>query len=83
MARTIESQGGQGGLNLRITPKIGHALAMVGVNEEDLFVITAEGKIIGLPTTQVRSPGRATQGVRIIELEDRDRACSIAKVRES
>ncbi|HVP91021.1 MAG TPA: DNA gyrase subunit A [Terriglobales bacterium] len=79
----IKHRGGQGVLNLRITPKIGHALAMVGINEEDLLVITVEGKVIGIPTTQVRSSGRATQGVRIINLEDRDRVCSIAKVRES
>ncbi len=79
----LKRRGGQGVLNLRITPKIGHALAMVGVNEEDLLVITAEGKVIGISTTEVRSSGRATQGVRIIKLEDKDRACSIAKVRES
>jgi len=79
----VKRRGGQGVLNLRITPKIGHALAMVGVNEEDLLVITVEGKVIGIPTTQVRSSGRATQGVRIINLEDKDRVCSIAKVRES
>jgi DNA gyrase subunit A len=52
-------------------------------NEEDLLVITVEGKVIGIPTTQVRSSGRATPGVRIINLEDKDRVCSIAKVRES
>jgi DNA gyrase/topoisomerase IV subunit A len=46
-------------------------------------VITVEGKVIGIPTTQVRASGRATQGVRIIHLEDKDRVCSIAKVRES
>jgi len=68
---------------MRVTPKVGHALGMVGINEEDLLVITVEGKVIGIPTTQVRSSGRATQGVRIIKLEDKDRACSIAKVRES
>jgi DNA gyrase subunit A len=79
----LKHRGGQGVLNLRITPKIGHALGMVGLNEEDLLVITVEGKVIGIPTTQVRSSGRATQGVRIIKLEDKDRACSIAKVRES
>jgi DNA gyrase subunit A len=79
----LKHRGGKGVLNLRITPKIGHALAMVGVNEEDLLVITVEGKVIGIPTTQVRSSGRATQGVRIINLEDKDRVCSIAKVRES
>jgi DNA gyrase subunit A len=79
----IKHRGGQGVLNLRITPKIGHALAMVGVNEEDLLVITVEGKVIGISTTQVRPSGRATQGVRIIKLEDKDRACSIARVKES
>jgi len=79
----IKHRGGQGVLNLRITPKIGHALGMVGINEEDLLVITVEGKVIGIPTTQVRSSGRATQGVRIINLDDKDRVCSIAKVRES
>jgi DNA gyrase subunit A len=79
----IKHRGGQGVLNLRITPKIGQALAMVGVNEEDLLVITVEGKVIGIPTTQVRSSGRATQGVRIINLEDKDRVCQIAKVKES
>jgi DNA gyrase/topoisomerase IV subunit A len=42
-----------------------------------------EGKVIGIPTTQVRSSGRATKGVRLIKLEDKDRVCSIAKVRES
>jgi len=42
-----------------------------------------EGKVIGVPTTQVRSSGRATQGVRIIKHVDKDRVCSIAKVGES
>ena len=79
----VKKRGGQGVLNLRVTPKVGHALGMVGINEEDLLVITVEGKVIGIPTTQVRSSGRATQGVRIIKLDDKDRACSIAKVRES
>ncbi len=79
----LKHRGGQGVLNLRITPKIGHALGMVGINEEDLLVITFEGKVIGIPTTQVRSSGRATQGVRIINLDGKDRVCSIAKVRES
>ena len=65
----IKHRGGQGVLNLRLTPKIGHALAMVGVNEEDLLVITVEGKVIGIPTTQVRSlrpgdPGRPPHQAR-------------------
>jgi len=78
----LKRRGGQGVLNLRITPKIGSALGMVGINEEDLLVITVEGKVIGIPTDKVRPLGRATQGVRIINLDDKDRVCSIAKVRE-
>lgn len=79
----LKRRGGQGVLNLRITPKIGSALGMVGINEEDLLVITVEGKVIGIPTDKVRPLSRATQGVRIINLDDKDRVCSIAKVRES
>jgi DNA gyrase subunit A len=76
-------RGGQGVLNIRVTPKIGNALAMVGVSEEDLLIITLEGKAIRVKTTQFRPISRATQGVRIINLEDKDRVCSIAKVSES
>jgi len=76
-------RGGQGVLNLRVTPKVGQALGLVGINEEDLLVITIEGKVIGIPTAEIRPLGRATQGVRIINLDDKDRICSIAKVRES
>ena len=79
----LKHRGGQGVLNLRITPKIGNALGMVGINEEDLLIITIEGKVIGIPTDKVRPLSRATQGVRIINLDDKDRVCSIAKVRES
>ncbi|MDI6844715.1 MAG: DNA gyrase subunit A [Candidatus Saccharicenans sp.] len=78
----VHSRGGQGVINLRITDKIGPALAMVGVNEDDLLIITVSGKVIRIRTTDIRPLSRATQGVRLIQLEDNDRVCSIAKVRE-
>jgi len=76
-------RGGQGVLNLKIGGKIGNALSIVGVAEEELLIITVEGKVIRIKTTQFRSLSRATQGVRIINLEDKDRVCAIAKVLES
>jgi len=76
------NRGGQGVINLKITDKIGPALAMVGVNEDDLLIITISGKVIRIKTTGIRPLSRATQGVRLIQLEDKDRVCSIAKVRE-
>lgn len=78
----VHNRGGQGVINLKITGKIGPALAMVGVNEDDLLVITISGKVIRIRTTDIRPLSRATQGVRLIQLEDKDRVCSIAKVRE-
>lgn len=79
----VHNRGGQGVINLKITDKIGHALAMVGVNEDDLLIITISGKVIRIKTTEVRALSRATQGVRLIHLEEGDRVCSIAKVREN
>jgi DNA gyrase subunit A len=78
----VHNRGGQGVINLKITDRIGHALAMVGVNEDDLLIITISGKVIRIKTTEIRPLSRATQGVRLIHLEDGDRICSIAKVRE-
>lgn len=76
-------RGGQGVLNLKVGGKIGNALSIVGVAEEELLIITVEGKVIRIKTTQFRSLSRATQGVRIINLDDKDLVCAIAKVRES
>jgi len=55
---------------------------MVEVNEDDLLVITVSGKAIRIKTTDFRPLSRATQGVKVIQLENGDRVCSIAKVRE-
>jgi DNA gyrase subunit A len=76
-------RGGQGVLNLKVSAKIGNALTLVGVSEEELLLITAEGKVIRIKTTQFRPLSRATMGVRIIALDEKDRVCSVAKVRES
>jgi len=76
-------RGGKGVLNLRCTSKIGNAMGMVGVSDEDLVLITQMGKVIRIKTEQVRPLSRATQGVRLINLEEKDRVVSIAKARES
>jgi DNA gyrase subunit A len=76
-------RGGKGVLNLRISPKIGKAIGIVGISNEEMLLITEIGKVIRIKTEQVRPLSRATQGVRIINLEKGDRVVSIAKVRES
>jgi DNA gyrase subunit A len=76
-------RGGKGVINLKINPKTGAAIGMVGVTNEELILITEFGKVIRIKTEQVRPLGRSTQGVRLINLEKGDRVVSIAKVQES
>jgi DNA gyrase subunit A len=76
-------RGGKGVLNLKINPKIGVAIGMVGISDEELLLITELGKVIRIKTEQVRASGRATQGVRVINLAQADRVVSLANVRES
>ncbi len=78
-----QHRGGKGLINLKITPKIGPAVAVLGVAEEDLLIVTMTGKVIRITTKQVRSSGRATQGVRLINLDQGDKVCSLAKTEET
>ena len=76
-------RGGKGVINLIVNTKIGKAIGMVEISEEELLLITQIGKVIRIKTGQVRPSGRATQGVKIINLEKRDRVVSMAKVKET
>jgi len=75
-------RGGKGLINLKVTSKIGPAVAVLGVAEDDLLIVTLSGKVIRIQTKQVRAVGRATQGVRLINLENGDKICSVAKAEE-
>jgi DNA gyrase subunit A len=78
-----QRRGGKGLINLKIAPKVGPAVAVLGVAEDDLLIVTVSGKVIRIKTKQVRASGRATQGVRLINLENGDKICSVAKASES
>ena len=47
------------------------------------MIITQQGKILRMASKDIRSIGRATQGVRLIDIEGDDRAVSIARLAES
>lgn len=78
-----QRRGGKGLINLKITPKIGPAVSVLGIAEDDLLIVTHLGKVIRIKTKQVRASGRATQGVRLIQLDNGDKVCSVARVSES
>lgn len=78
-----QRRGGKGVVNLKVNKKIGNAIGMVDISEDDLLLVTEFGKIMRIKTSQIRSSGRATQGVKLINLGKKDRMVSIAKVQES
>ncbi len=78
--RTI-SRGGVGVINLKITPKNGKAVAaLVASPQEQLLAISQSGTIIRIGVSEIPEHGRATQGVRVIKLEEGDRLVSATTV---
>lgn len=79
----LRHRGGQGVINLKINEKIGPAIGIVGINQDDLLLITKMGKVIRIKSEKVRSIGRATSGVKLIDLASPDCVVAFAKVQES
>jgi DNA gyrase subunit A len=79
----VQSRGGVGVINISTTERNGAVAGIAYVQEGDeLLVITQQGMILRMPANDVRAIGRATQGVRIIDLEEGDKVVSIAKLAE-
>ncbi len=76
-------RGGKGVINLKTNKKIGKAVGIIGVSDEEALLITKLGKTIRVKTEAFRPIGRATQGVKLIDLGKEDCAVSVAKVCES
>jgi DNA gyrase subunit A len=73
----LTARGAQGVNNLKATPKVGKTSSILLVNENsELMVISQFGKIIRIDTKQVRAAGRATQGVRLLNLEPEDKVAA-------
>jgi DNA gyrase subunit A len=74
-------RGGQGVLNVRISKRNGMVVAIKSVRDRDeLMVMSQAGQVIRLRLEQVSILGRATQGVRLIQLETDDRVTDVATI---
>ncbi len=77
----VQSRGGLGLKNLEITEKNGLVVGIAQVHENnELLVITEQGKILRTPAADIRTIGRATQGVRVMDLGEDDSVVSVALV---
>ena len=77
----VTGRGGLGVKNVEVTDKNGPVVAITQVHaNEELLVMTEQGKILRTPANEIRTIGRATQGVKLMDLEGEDKIVSVALV---
>lgn len=77
----ITNRGGKGVKTISITEKTGYLVAIKNVDDtDDLMIINKSGIAIRLNVDDLRVMGRATQGVRLINIRDNDSIAAVAKV---
>ncbi len=79
----VQSRGGVGIINIQTTERNGRVVGMASVHDDDEFMlITQQGKVLRTVAGDIRAIGRATQGVRLIEIDADDRVVSLARLAE-
>ena len=81
---SVQNRGGKGNKCYKITEKTGNVVGFKAVDEnQELMIITTEGIIIRMTCESISVLGRITSGVKLINLNERHRVASIAKVVET
>ena len=79
----VQSRGGLGIINIQTSERNGKVIGVAQVSDDDeLMLITQQGKILRMASKDIRTIGRSTQGVKLIDIEGDDRAVSIARLAE-
>ncbi len=78
-----QGRGGKGIITIKITEKNGRVIGMAQVSEDDeIILITANGKVLRIRAKDISVQGRNTQGLRLFDIEEGDKVVSFAKVVE-
>jgi DNA gyrase subunit A len=80
-AYRLQGRGGQGVINIKTSEKTGRVVSIKGVtDEEQLMFITRNGVVNRQSVAEIRTIGRATQGVRLVNLDEGDTVMDVARV---
>ncbi len=80
-AYRLQQRGGKGVINMRTSDSAGKVVAIKSVLEEDeVVIITKNGVVNRQKVSEIRVIGRATQGVRMVNLDKKDRVMDLARV---
>ncbi len=78
-----QGRGGKGIITIKTTEKNGRVIGMAQVSEDDeILLITTNGKILRIKAKGISVQGRNTQGVRLLDTEEGDKVAGLAKVVE-
>ncbi len=76
-----QSRGGSGVINVKTTERNGEVVAVMAVGETtEIMVISQQGKIIRVGSGEIREAGRATQGVRLLRMDEGDRVAAASVI---
>lgn len=76
-----QNRGGQGVYTIQMTDRKGALAAMKVVGpQHELFIITEGATVIRVKTTEISQTGRATQGVKMMSVDEGDRVCAVARM---
>jgi DNA gyrase subunit A len=81
----ITGRGGKGVKTINVTPKTGDLVSIMSVTDtsNDLMIITKNGITIRTKLADIKEAGRATQGVRLIKINEGDQIAAVTKVMEA
>jgi DNA gyrase subunit A len=78
-----QGRGGKGIITIKITEKNGRVIGLAQVSEEDeLILITSNGKVLRIRARDISVQGRNTQGIRLFDIDEGDKVVSFAKLVE-
>jgi DNA gyrase subunit A len=79
----IQRRGGQGIINIKTSARNGRVVGVAQVvDEDDVMLITDGGKVLRCPVNGISTMGRATQGVRVMNLSEAEKLVSVARLAE-
>ena len=77
----IQSRGGKGIINIKVSEKNGKVVNVLTVAEEDeIIIVTTSGMVVRCPVSQIRTSGRNAVGVHVMRLKEKDKIASATRV---
>jgi len=80
----LTARGRKGVINMKTTPRVGKVVGILSVKEDsELMIITKQGQIIRIDSSEIRQAGRSTQGVRLVNVEPGDQVAAASLIPEA